>query len=527
LLREVAGNLEFRNELIRAHAYYEVPSTVRLEMHRRIGSMLQIRGGSGEQNDLEIAWHFILGRDPTSAVPHAITGAEHSLRAGAAREAELLLRHLVREELREVSAKHIQLLLGSALMLQSKAEEALPYLESLLSDDHVSKPQVAQAAGLFASAMYLLNRDSSARHSEMAERAVQIARECNDKDLLAHALFESARAGVESGNAALTQRVFGELQSAIEKWPVDAPPIAYHAHAYCSYYLSRMVEACESAERAVKRLTHNGNLAELAMALTGLGNCMTAVCRFEEARNAYNLALKYARKVGDDCRISSVMCNLAALHLLRGEIEASIAAGQESLAIGKRAPAQPTLLKTWSNLVYAHVLSGEIDCAQAHVAAWQQWIQNGRSWAARLEFCCNLACMELVLGNTTEALRLTQTIDRESQGRDSLVLNQGTLERLRVFSTYHTKGAESARQLAVKFMERFKGQNLLAYLDALAAFAWTEKKSTGRYSELTANELQLFVQLGLHGKRGILIAEGYLDRSGETPQPPLILPSPA
>jgi len=528
LLRDIAGTLEFRNELIRVHAYYEIPSTVRLELHRRIAGVLEVQGCTEQQNDLEIAWHYILGRDLDRAMPHALSGADQSLRAGAPKEAELVLRHLMREEIDAEAALRIRVLLSAALMSQSRAEEALPYLEGVLADDRLGKPDVAKAVRLFASGMYLLNRDSSARHSEMAERAVQIARECSDKELLAHALFESGRAGVESGNAEMTRRVRDELHIALGDWGEAAPGIAHHASAYCNYYLSEIREASESAERAVANLTRTGNIGELAQSLSGLGNCLTTLCRFDEARGAYNSALEYSRKMGDDCRTSAVTSNLAALLLLEGEAEAAIALGRESLLIGKRVPAQPTLPKVWSNLISAHVIRGEIDRAQEYFSFWQRWIQDGRSWAAKSEYMCNMACMELVLGNTSEALKLAAAIERETQGKDGLVLNQGVQERLRVFSAYHTQGAESARLLASGCMERFIGQHMLAYLDCLAALAWIEKQSTGKVSTTTEIQLQLFERHGLHGKRRILVAEGYLEGSDVADiyiRTPSILPS--
>jgi hypothetical protein len=197
---------------------------------------------------------------------------------------------------------------------------------------------------------------------------------------------------------------------------------------------------------------------------------------------------------------------------LQGETEAAIALGEESLAIGKRAPAQPTLVKVWSNLTCAHIVRGEIDKALEYFAAWQQWIEDGRSWAAKMEYYCDMASMELVFGNTDEALRLIAAVERDARGADYLVINQGIRERLRVLAALHTQGAEPALRLASQFMDRFRGQHTLAYIDALAAMAWTEKQATGKYSPRTVGELGLFDHYNLHGKRRILIAEGYLDR---------------
>jgi DNA-binding SARP family transcriptional activator/tetratricopeptide (TPR) repeat protein len=514
LLREVAGQIEFRNELVRAHAYYEISSTVRLELHRRVARVLEQRAEEKGHRDLEIAWHYLIGRDPARAVPYALSGAEDSLRAGAPREAELILRTLIGEALDNTSARRARLALSSALLSQSKADEAVPLLDTILADDRASKPQIAQAAHLYASAMYLLNRDSTAKHSEMAERALRVARECDDKELLARALFECGRAGVESGSEDLTRRVREELRSTLIS-VADTPPIAFHADAYCSYHLLDIEEASKSAERAVSSLSKAGSIGELALAYTGLGNCRLALCRLEEAREAYRSALGHSRRMGDDSRISIVSSNISATYLIGGETDKAIACGEESLLVAKYAPAQPVLMKTFSNLTFAYILAGQLKKAMECVESWQRWIQDGRSWASNVEYCCELAEAELAFGNTTEALKLIVQAERGSKGVEFPFVTQGVLERLMVFLKYHTEGPEAAKILAESSMRRFKDRHLIAYLEAIVACAWIEGKTSGTYSATTSRELILFEKYGAEGKRAILVAQGFLLADGQ------------
>ncbi len=513
LLRDIAGNLEFRNELIRVHAYYEIPSTVRLELHRRIAGVLEAHDDTEQPNDLEIAWHYLVGRDVGRSIPFALSGVEQSLRSGAPREAELILRSLTRETLRPDCERRVRLLLSAALINQSKADEALPHLEQLLVDESLTRLETAQAARLYASSTYLVNRNSATRHSELARRALQVARECRDPDLLAHALFESGRASVENGSQEFTRGVRDEVRQIISSGVGDVPPMAFHADAFCSYYLSDIDEAAKSAKRAVVGYTDGGNIGELAQAHTGLGNCLLVSCRLEEAREAYRQALGLAKRMGDDCRSSIVLSNLSASYFLEGDTESALDYGHKSLALGKSAPAQPGLLRTWSNLASAYVVRRELDKARECFESWQQWMRDGRSWAARMEYWCDTALMELTLGNTSEALKLVATAEQESQGKEDLLVNQGRLERLRVLLAYHTSGVETAKLLAKSCLKRFQGRNLLAYLEALAALGWLETRVEGVHSQATQVLLQLLKDHRLQGKRTLFEVEGFLGQS--------------
>ncbi|HEX9137830.1 MAG TPA: tetratricopeptide repeat protein, partial [Nitrospirota bacterium] len=466
------------------------------------------------QTDLEIAWHFILGRDLSRAIPYALTGAEYSLQAGAAREAELILRHLMREEVDQENARQIRLLLSSALMGQSKAEEALPHLEHLLSVDVSDRRQAALAAHLYASAMYLLNMNSMAKHSEMAERALTIARECDDDELLARALFECGRAAIASGNLEMTRKTRDEIRKVLVRREGESPAMALHADAYCSYFLADLKEAATSAQRAVAGLGKGGDLGELAQAYTGLGNCMHALGRLKEARDCYALALQLSRKLGDDCRISIVTSNIAACYLVEGNIELAKAFGEESLDVGRKAPTQPGLLRTWTNLAFAYLISGDMDKAMECFGSWRRWIRNGRSWAANMEYWCDSAGMELALGNASEALELIATAERACDGKDGLVVNQGTFECMRVFSAYHTVGSRAAADLGKSFLKRFEAcGHVIAQAELLAVGAWLEMQTGGAVSDATQARLGIFDDYRLPGKRAILTIQGFLDKN--------------
>jgi tetratricopeptide (TPR) repeat protein len=290
----------------------------------------------------------------------------------------------------------------------------------------------------------------------------------------------------------------------------DVSPFAHHADAYCSYFLLELEEAVRSARVAVSGLVLGQDLYELAQAYTGLGNCLTALCRIEEAREAFGLALTLYRKAKDKGRISVLCSNLAAACLICGDVDLAIANGEESLEAGTRVSAQPVLLRTWSNLAFAYLLSGQLDKAHQCHRSWQRWVCEGRSWAINIDYCCESASFQLAMGNTIEALELIGRAREQSRGRENLVINLGTLERLKVFFAYHTEGQAAATILAKEYLNKFKEKHALAYLESVAATAWLEARTLGNYSDSTRGRLTLFDNPAVKGKRAVLTSQGFL-----------------
>jgi DNA-binding SARP family transcriptional activator/tetratricopeptide (TPR) repeat protein len=510
LLRDIAGNLEFRNELIRAHVYVEIPSPVRFEMHRSVGRILEDRS-DGPPSDLEIAWHHLLGRDTDRAIPFAVRGSERSLKAGAAREAELVLQRLAMDEADSINVAPIRLILCSALMNQSKAEEALPLLERTLSDPVASKPTIAQAARMYAQAMYLLNRDRGAKHPEMAERAVAVARDCGDKDLLARALFECARAGVESGNLAMLQSAHDELGEMVDTAGGCPSPITSYAKSYSTYHLLEVETALAFAKQAVVGLSKEGNIEEVALAYTALGNCHTALCQFNEARAAYREALVLSKRMGDDCRVSILNSNISVTYLMAGRVTEATTFGEESLRIGRLAPAQPALVNTLSNLGFAYVLEGRTGKASECLHALRSWMEDRRSWGVRAESAVAVAEIELAVGNRSEALSVLAQADREVRTKSFAFVAQGAFDRLGVLLAYHREGPDASLAFARAQELRFRGRHPFAHLEAISGLAWAERSAMGSYSKSTEADLRLFDTLPVAGKRAIMVAQGFLE----------------
>ena len=130
VLRDGGDGLEFVNELIRAHAYINVPSALRRVLHGNIADRLIDGERHGiEVQGLEVAWHCIRSGRAAEAAPYLLKGARQAIQRGAAQEAE---RGLSTGLPILVGADHEEgtLLLAEAFQEQSEWLESLKVLDS-------------------------------------------------------------------------------------------------------------------------------------------------------------------------------------------------------------------------------------------------------------------------------------------------------------------------------------------------------------------------------------------------------------
>src|SRR2546422_4444974 len=189
-LREVHGTLEFRNELVRAQACCAVAGPARQHLHRTVGEMLVERKvDDASSSNLEVAWHFLRGRDPSRALTYAIEGAGAAMQVGAPYESEQVLSALLHQPCAKHHVERIQVLLARALMDQSKADDALPILGELVVNTGLTPRALAEVTQMRAAAIYLVNRGIGESHCEAAGQALAAARKADDVELIARALF--------------------------------------------------------------------------------------------------------------------------------------------------------------------------------------------------------------------------------------------------------------------------------------------------------------------------------------------------
>ena len=510
LLREVHGGLEFRNELIRAQAYYAIVGPARQQLHRRVGEVLDQRPDATRRAvKLEVAWHLLRGGDRSRAVSSAIEGAEAAISSGGFLEAEQILTVLAREPCREDDTRRLRLLLARALVGQSKAEAAAPVLILLGQEAGLSARDRALATRMQATVAYLLNQEPGLGYCNAADAALVAARETGDPELIGNALFECARSGANAGDEGRVASAREQAEIAISQLATEVPPMLCYSKAYCDFFFFELASAATELERAISTLNARQDPVGLSLAYTGYGTCKSGLCEFDSACEAYEKALRFSTRIGDDLKSAIITSNLCAAKLHQGDFASAVTLGQRAVAIASNA-FTPRSVTIHLNLASALLMSGDREAAERAVVAAERAIRSERSWTTNMEFLLGYACFALESGNVTLALQLTESAERLAWGKERAVLNAGLFDKLRVYRVVHTSGPDSARPLVLECQQKYRDRHPFFYLDSIACGAWLDRLSLGRYTADSENALSLFDTLGARGLRAILVAQGIL-----------------
>ena len=513
LLREVRGDLEFRNELIRAQAYYAVAGPARQHLHRRVGELLAATPPRQDKTvSLEVAWHFLRGGDVARGVPFAHEGAEAVLAVGAPFEAEEILKAIISSELNTTGVRKTRLLLAKALLDQSKADEALPVVDDLNRDPKLTLRELAEVARMRASAEFSLNREPGESYCELAKHALNVANQTEDATLIARALFECARAGAEAGLTNLVLTALNGLERVNESTDINSSVMANVTKGFCNLFLLEPVKALSSLREAARLGALNGaSRALLTFTYSGIGMTHLYCCEFGEAREVFLHALELARRVGDDARASVMAANLCTVEVGRGEYDEAIRYGEMSVAWAiTNSRSNPVLGIHHSNLADAYVLTGRADKALQCIETAEVMLGARPRWKVRCAVVTERAALALVQGNLSLALDLIGQMEALARGREDAFPLPGPMWKLRLFREAHLGSCEQALVTASDVGAVFRPKCPYYYLDVLAVKVWLEMRLYGRQTEQTAAELDAFTTLGVPGKRALLTAQGFL-----------------
>ena len=510
-LREVRGDLEFRNELIRAQAYYAVASAARVQIHRRVAELLAERGTKTDAPSLslEVAWHFLRGGADPRAIPFAHHGAEAFLAIGAPQEAAEVLKELLTVEQSAAALRRTQLLLAKALLDQSRAEEAIPIINTLAASPNMSLQEEAEVSMLRASAEYLLNSEPGEKYCEVARKALECAAKTEDPHLISRALFECARAGTEQGVTKLVSIAEEGIRDLKQKIDFRTMPIAIVTQASCRLFRMDSAACLQEVKQAIQASKATANVAQIALMHSAMGLAYLNGGELDNARESYATAFELSRKVGDDARMSVMASNICVLQVARGLYDDAIRWGEMSVALGESS-ASSVLSMTYTNLADAYVLVGRGDEAVELVNRTRKWLVPKRRWKLHCGFLVAGAAFELIRGNTSLALGLIGEMEAIARDREEAVPIHGAYWKLRIFRSAHVGTQQETERLVRTSTELLQNRCQVQYLDVLAAKSWLENRILGRNNAETIRELHLFEKYGAPGRRALLTAQGFL-----------------
>jgi tetratricopeptide (TPR) repeat protein len=509
-LREVHGGLEFRNELIRAQAYYAVTGPVRQHLHRRVGDVLdQQPDASRQAAKLEVAWHLLRGGDRARAVSNAIEGADAAVSSGGFLEAEQILTVLLRDTCREDETRQLRLLLARALLGQSKAEAAAPVLTLLEKGAGLSIRERALATRMQASVAYLLNQDPGLGYCVAADAALLAAQETGDLELIGNALFECARSGATAGDEGRVAAARAEAEIAISQVASEVPPMLCYSKAYCDFFFFELAAGASGLESAIKIWNARKDPTGLALGYTAYGTCKQGLGDFRSACDAYHKAWALSTKIGDDLRSAVIASNLCVAKLHQGDFASAVMFGDLAVSTSARA-LSPRQVSIHLNLAASLFMNGQEDAALKSLNAAREASNRERSWFATMEFLMGCASFALQTRDVTLALELTEAAERVAWGKERAVPHAGLFDMLRIHRALRVIGLDAARLLASQCLAKYRGRHPLYFADIVGCNAWLDTMSLGRHSDETRADLILLDELGFAGLRAILVAQGFL-----------------
>jgi DNA-binding SARP family transcriptional activator/tetratricopeptide (TPR) repeat protein len=413
VLRDGTRGLEFVNELVRAHIYASIPSTVRRALHGAIADrLLSEEGTQAQSSGLEVAWHCLRAGRPDQATPHLLRGARQAMGQGAPYVAERAL-DSARPTLTPTESPKVSLLLAEAMQEQGRWRESLDVLADLPGSD--SRDVRWWTTVLAAVARRNLGASLTEETRADIPLLTTILRESPDgrtRVAAARAVAHFASIDRDASAAGSLLPLIGNIP--YETLDDDTQGQLALTRGLLLWLTGNVAESYEVVQQAVESLQRKRVENTVAVQLTlGLGTLRMHEGRYADALSHYERASKMARRLGNDTQLASILGNLAMCHGRLGNYT-------EQLHFTLAAP------RTWGaefgglvelQLAYCHALSlimlGRSGEALAVInrlddrlhGPLPNWMRQGWSlWKADLLLCS---------GNHTEASEAAAQVVRE------------------------------------------------------------------------------------------------------------------
>ena len=472
VLRDGEKGLEFTNELIRAHAYAAIPSSVRKALHASVADRLQHADEAHEDvSRLEIAWHTMRAGKAKEAIPHLLEGARVAMRSGAPQSAERALSSAI-SSLQGEDLLQATFLLVEALQEQGRWRESLDALGSLQAITDGALSQEAFALGALAKG-YL----ASSISPELAELLPAL------RDIMGtcpHVLsrVRAARAVAHGVSLFRDRGLARELLPLLNEIPTDGLDVDARGQlcltrALFLYQAGEIEASFTEASSGLEELRSRGAANVVAVQLQfGLGVTRSLQGRYAEAALHYERAMRMASHLGNDSLISRISANLALAYCRLGRFEEQLKCAEMSPKPLENTFADWNDIQLTYSIGLVHGLHGQPTRSRDSIAALEARLPPHVPDSIAQRWLLWKADILMIAGLSNEAL---EAADRAVRGYDLKLGSSGFAGAFARWTAITCLGNElelSAREVLGQMEQHLDDFDAIDQLEILCANAY-------------------------------------------------------
>jgi class 3 adenylate cyclase/tetratricopeptide (TPR) repeat protein len=373
------GTKRFRHALARDAAYEGLPYRRRRELHRRIGTALELEHGpAAEEHSELLALHFDAAQDFARAWKYSRLAGERAQEKFALVEAGSFYRRAIE------AAKAMRLPASDEVAsvyeaLGDVAERLGAYAEATsgfraarrlycgapVADARLSlkEARIQEAAGRYVNAVRWVRRgerslarlatkeakrqqaqltvwlavlrQSQGKHTEAiaaCERAIELAQAAGDRDALAHAYYIMDWTLFDLGQPEKAQFSGRALDIYRELGDLSGQAVVYNNLGAWAYYRGRWREALEYYEKGRAAREKTGDAVSAAMGTSNIGEILSDQGRLEEAEPRFREALRVWRAAGFRAGVADATIHLGRVASRAGRFDEAVALFEEARA---------------------------------------------------------------------------------------------------------------------------------------------------------------------------------------------------
>ena len=490
VLRDGEKGLEFVNELIRAHAYASIPSSVRRALHAAVADrFIHAEDLSQRVSGLEIAWHCMRAGRNTEALPHLFRGATAAMRSGAPQSASGALATAL-PSLRDEDLVRGTILLVEAYQEQGRWRESLVALEnlSLLSSESTTHEAFALAALARA---YL--GTPMGEWLELLPTLKEIMQTCP------HALsrVRAAKAVAHATSGLRDRPLAREMLEVLDQIPTseldaDAQAQLSLTRALFLFQAGQMEESYQVASSQLDELRNRGLANALVVHLqSGLGSIRGRQGRYEEAAGHHERALRLARLLGNDTLTAHICANLALCYGRLGRFEDQLACAESSPKPSYEETVTFTDVHLACSIAFAHGVQGRTGNMREAIRRCDERLHSHVPPSVTQSWLLWKADILAVAGLIAEATETALEAVRGYQLRLECSALAGVFARWAAVTCLGTPDEAQVRVLLGRLDERINDYDALDQVDILCAILYCGWTRSSDYPEQIALRARL------------------------------------